>query len=224
MRIKAIAFDVDGTLYPNNIMYRKSVPFALAHPRLLLSYGRVRRRIREIRPIEDFRSLQADLLAKEMGVSVATAADLVERLIYRRWELVLKKTPLFPGLRELLDSLLERGYPLGVLSDFPVERKLEYLGLARYWKCALSAEESGYLKPNPEPFRRLADCLGLPPEQILYVGNSYSYDVLGAKKVGMPVAHLSARPEPDTAADLTFADYPALKSWIESKIGADCLS
>lgn len=214
MRIKAVAFDVDGTLYPNSIMYRRSIPFALAHPRLLSSYGRVRRRIRQVRPVSDFRSLQAELLSAELRVSRQRAAELVETLIYRKWELVLKRTPLFPGLREALAAFRAHKLKLAVLSDFPVERKLSYLGLEGIWDCELSAEESGYLKPNPEPFLMLCRCLDCEPANVLYVGNSYSYDVIGAYEIGMPTAHLCPKPEPNSVADLTFDDYRTLREWV----------
>jgi phosphoglycolate phosphatase-like HAD superfamily hydrolase len=33
--------------------------------------------------------------------------------------------------------------------------------------------------------------MGLPPEKILYVGNSFAYDVLGARKAGMKAAWIT---------------------------------
>lgn len=52
----------------------------------------------------------------------------------------------------------------------------------------MSSEESGMLKPAPEPFLDLAARLRLEPAQILYVGNSPSLDIAGAHGVGMDAA------------------------------------
>lgn len=222
MSIQAVAFDVDGTLYPNDIMYRKSVGFALRHARLLIGYSRVRKSIRKIRPIEDFRSIQASLLAEELSIGKADAGALLESVIYDEWEEILKGVPVFPHLQDMLSDLKERGVPLGVLSDFPVARKLSYLGLGDDWSCAFSAEEVGYLKPNPEPFIRLAECLGIEPSAIVYVGNSYRYDVVGAKAAGMVAAHLSKKAEagtqPGTHADFTFSDYRTFHAWLLDRL------
>jgi putative hydrolase of the HAD superfamily len=75
-----------------------------------------------------------------------------------------------------------------MLSDFPLENKIEYLGLRGKWDAILCSEATGRLKPDPLPFIKLAEALGLPPEKILYVGNSFSYDVIGAQKAGMKAA------------------------------------
>jgi putative hydrolase of the HAD superfamily len=109
---------------------------------------------------------------------------------------------------------------MGVSSDFPVHKKLERLKLEGFFACEQWTEESGYLKPHPEPFARLAECLGTPPENIAYVGNSYSYDVLGAKNAGMIAVHLARRSHKNTIADYTTRNYQKLCSWIFSKIPA----
>lgn len=220
MGIQAVAFDVDGTLYPNRLMYLKSIRFGLRHARLMIAYGRVRRAIRSVRPIEDFRELQAQLLAEELSVTKERAAEMVHTIVYNEWEEIIKGVPVYPYIREMVLDLRERGVRTGVVSDFPVERKLSFLGLAGLWDCSFSAEEVKYLKPNPEPFEHLAECLGVPLAQTLYIGNSYRYDVLGAKGAGMLAAHIARKTEPDSIADITFSDYRELHSWILSRLSS----
>ena len=210
MKLGAVVFDVDGTLYPNRMMYTRSIPFFLKYPRLVLSFGRVRKKLREIRPVEDFYRLQAELLAEEMKIPREKAGNLVDKTIYRIWENVLKNVKIFPGLRELLHDLDTRGIKRALLSDFPIGKKMAILNLDVDWDMAASAEDVGYLKPNPEPFLYVADKLGLPVQRILYVGNHYQYDILGAGKVGMKTAHLSRGSRDGTVADFTFASYTEL--------------
>lgn len=214
MDIKAVAFDLDGTLYPNYRMYLHSVPFFLAHSRLVRHFGKVRRRIRTIRPIDDFRELQARLLSDSLHIPTERAARLIEDTIYGQWQGTFRRIPAYRGVRSTLEALLSSGLRIAVISDFPVERKLKYLGLDDLVECAFSSEETGYLKPNPEPFLELSRRLALPPDKIMYVGNHYEYDILGAKEAGMRSAHLSGRKSADSEADLTFASYEELRDSI----------
>jgi len=220
MKIQAVAFDLDGTLYPNYKMYFHSVPFFLAHPRLVSHFGRIRTTIRTIRPVRNFRGLQAELLAISLKVTVEKAAELIERNIYGRWEETFRRITAFPGIHELLERLKGQGLKLAVISDLPVERKLRFLKLEGLFDCAFSAEETGYLKPNPEPFLELAGRLGLSPGDIMYVGNNYKYDILGAKEVGMKSAHLTGKRIADSKADLTFSSYAQLEDSILEHIHA----
>ncbi|NCN05304.1 MAG: HAD family hydrolase [Spirochaetales bacterium] len=214
IKYKALAFDVDGTLYPNNLMYLHSIPFALGNYSLLKAISKVRKELRKIRPIDDFLGLQAKMVGDEMGISTEQATELVHDKMYREWEKVLYRVPLFPGVKELLEELRRRSIKLGVASDFPVERKLKILGVEGYWDFELATEDTHYLKPNPEPFLALASGLGERPEDILYVGNSYAYDVLGAKSIGMAAAHVTKKPEPNSVADLSFYRYKDLAEYL----------
>lgn len=215
MPIEAVAFDIDGTLYPNFRMYLRSIPFALTHLRLMFAYAAVRGEIRHQRPVDDLQQLEAEMLGKRLGVSAERARQRINEEIHGTWESVLDRVPVYPHVRECVSQLKAVGYPVAVTSDFPVERKLDRLGLDDLFECRLWTEESGYLKPHPEPFIQLAACMGHRPEEILYVGNSYEYDVVGARNAGMHAAHLSRRPRQDSVADFTFSDYRDLCRWVQ---------
>ena len=219
MQIRAVAFDIDGTLYPNATMYLKSLPFVLMHLRLMLAFAAVRNEVRHHRPVDDLKRRQAELLAGRLRIGVDEAAERIDREIYGKWERVLDRVRPYPHVRECVERLRGAAYHVGVTSDFPVERKLERLGLDGLFDCRLWTEQSGYLKPYPEPFRELASCLGLEPKEILYVGNSYEYDIVGAKNVGMHAAHLTKRPPADSVADLSFSDYRELCRFVLGESG-----
>jgi putative hydrolase of the HAD superfamily len=214
MRFTAVAFDVDGTLYSNSLMYLASLPFFLSRPRLMLAFGRVRRAIRGVRPVSDFHDLQARMLAAELGIDADRARGIIDRRIYRGSERVLSAVPRFPHVRETVAALRAAGMRVGLLTDFPLGGKLERLGLGGLWDAEIEAERVGYLKPNPEPFEALLGALGSRPAETLYVGNNYRYDVVGARKVGMRSAHLTARPGGDSVADFSFYSYRKLAKWI----------
>jgi putative hydrolase of the HAD superfamily len=212
--IRAIGFDVDGTLYSNLRMYLSSLGWGVRNLRLSLALRDVREELRREAPVADFYAVQARRTAAVMGRQPEVMERLIRERIYSEWELSLRGLALSPGLIACLEDLRAAGIRLGVLSDFPVARKLELLGLDRYFDCAFCTEDSGCLKPHHEGFDRLAGALGADPAEILYVGNSYHFDVLGAKAAGMRSAHFARRPHEDSRADFTFRHYRQLGAWV----------
>lgn len=191
MSIKAVAFDIDGTLYPNRSMYFHSTRFFLTHRKLIKAFSQIRHDIREVETIKDFDSLQSSLLAQKLSISQESAHLIVEEILYGKWEYIFRRVKPFKGVKEVLLSLKKRGLKLGALSDFPVGNKLDYFGLGDCWDVTMGSHESGYLKPSKEPFLELAKRLGVEPSEILYVGNNYPYDVLGSNDVGMISAYIA---------------------------------
>jgi len=219
-KFSAVAFDLDGTLYPNRRLYTRLMPFAVRHWRLLLAFSRARDIIRREQKESpelvrtDFYDYQAELTAKILNTPADATKNKIETLMYRGWEPLFSKVRLFPEVRELLAELRAAGLKLGLLSDFPPEKKLENLGLAGLWDTVLCSERIGALKPSVHPFVELADRLGCPPGQILYVGNSRRYDVAGSLQAGMKAALLSGRKSGTPTADLTFRHYRQLRDFV----------
>jgi putative hydrolase of the HAD superfamily len=218
--IDAVAFDLDGTLYPNIQFYSRLIPFVLKEHRLLIALGKARDILRATAPSGDFYDLQAELMAEILKVDdVSSVKEKTERLIYRGWEPIFKKVKLYSHVHEILQACKDSGLKLGLLSDFPLENKINNLKLNGYWDVVLSSEEVHHLKPDPAPFLRLSELFSVPPERILYVGNSVSYDIIGAKGVGMKTAYVKSTykrlfSRKDGGADFVFTNYKQLFSYI----------
>ena len=220
--IKGIAFDLDGTLYPNYRFNIRLLPFILKEWRLLAAFGKARNIIREEQKESlinspqsstlSFYQYQAEITAKILSVPPEPLKEKIDSFIYKGWEPIFKKVKLYDEVHETLDALRKAGYKLGLLSDFPPETKLGYLNLDGYWDAVLCSEECGALKPHPLSFTKTADALSLPPENILYVGNSHSYDVIGAAGAGMKTAWLkpSLAPAKKPAPYFSFNNYRQL--------------
>jgi len=157
-KFSAVAFDLDGTLYPNRRLYAKLLPFGVRNWRLLIAFSKAREIIRQeqekspasVRP--DFYDYQAMLTAKMLNAPADVIKQKIETLMYRGWEPLFSNIKLFPHVRELLAELRAAGLKLGLLSDFPPKAKLENLGLAGLWDTVLCSEEVGALKPSVHPF------------------------------------------------------------------------
>jgi putative hydrolase of the HAD superfamily len=230
IELEAVAFDLDGTLYPNYRFYARIIPFIIKEYRLLLAFGKARVKLRAAKAGDglferEFYEAQAFLMARSLDPSQKTERGVIQRkveeLIYRGWEPLFKKVKLFSHARETLAELKQRGLKLGLLSDFPLERKLEYMGLSGLWDTALCSETIGRLKPDPKPFLTLAQNLGVSPNRILYVGNSERYDIEGAKNVGMHTAlktpflkNILKKYTGGSSADFVFYDYRALRDYV----------
>ncbi len=207
MKIKAIAFDIDGTLYPNWKMKLNSVPFFLRHPRVIYNFGEIRKEIRKVETIDDFYKTQAALLGDALSIDANKALKLIDSVFYTKWERTFSRIKPFSNIKMVVESLRAKGLKTAVLSDFPIGEKLGYFGLDNLWDVEVFSEQSGYLKPDRRPFLFLSEKLGLKPEEIIYIGNSYSYDVIGSKNAGMTAGHLSSKERKNSIADFTFSNY-----------------
>ena len=224
--IEAVGFDIDGTLYPETVMYLCSIPAFCRAPFLMARYGRMRREIRDLEPAASpglFREQQAHMVLEAMHreVTPERTRELLERIdtrIYRTWEHSFSPIRPFAGVLDLFKALSAASIRVGLLSDLPLGIKPAALGVEPYCDVLFSAEDTGQLKPHSRPFERLAREFGVDdPAKVLYVGNSYSKDIIGAKRAGMRTAlyiHPVHRRQlggsyPD--ADLVFSSYPALK-------------
>jgi putative hydrolase of the HAD superfamily len=216
--IRGVAFDLDGTFYPNYRLYLRLIPFVLKEWRYMLAFSRARTELRAAFREGNFYELQALIMARILKKDGGAIKDRTERLIYRGWEPLFKKVKPYRYVKEILGDLKAAGLVLGLLSDFPAERKLGYLGLDGYWDTVICSEQVNRLKPDPAPFLELARRMALPPEQILYVGNSVPYDIVGAKQQGMkaalvsPTLRLGGRNRGN--ADFVFSDYRQLREFV----------
>lgn len=207
MTVKAVAFDIDGTLYPNWKMRLNSIPFFAFHPILIYQFGEVRKLIRKRDHVEDFYTTQAQMLGEILKIPQKESEELIDRVFYKGWEKTFSRIKPYDNMKSVIESIKAMGLKTAVLSDFPIGRKLEYFGLENLWDVQLSSEETGYLKPHIKPFEVLCDKLNVKAEEVVYIGNSYRYDIIGSKAAGMTAGHLSSSEKEGTIADFTFSNY-----------------
>jgi putative hydrolase of the HAD superfamily len=215
----AIAFDLDGTLYPDWRFYIKIIPYTVTNLPLLLSFGKARKILRKNEKFGDFYKMQADLCAEYLGISESEAYNKLEKNIYNYWPHKFKNVKLYRHAPETLKLFKRCGLKLGLLSDFRLQYKVGHLNLRDIFDAEVSAEDVGALKPHKQPFLALAERLNTVPGRILYVGNHYRYDILGAKNAGFGAAALICRnPFKNSkklkACDFIFKDYRQLQRFV----------
>jgi FMN phosphatase YigB (HAD superfamily) len=108
------------------------------------------------------------------------------------------------GTVETLKHIKNLGLKIGIISNtiFPADvhdKILERYGLKPYLDFAIFSSEFGWRKPHPKIFEEGIRLMGFAPSEIMYVGDRYNMDALGAQAVGMqPVLkHCTKREYPD---------------------------
>jgi putative hydrolase of the HAD superfamily len=216
-KFDAVAFDIDGTLYPNRRFYFRLAPFVIRNIRLFAAFVKARKLLHgQTDEVTSFYDRQARIMAGILKTGQTQTREKVETHIYRGWEKVFKNVKCYEGVTETLETLKNAGHKLAVLSDFPIGEKLRYLKVSGFWDVELCSEASGSLKPSSRPFLELARRLEVPPERILFVGNSVKYDITGAKNAGMKAALIRPRFSLRSApkVDFVFSRYADLTRFI----------
>ena len=93
-----------------------------------------------------------------------------------------------PGAVDMVDRLSST-YRLGVVSNTHdasmVPSLMGSMGIAHLFECTILSVDHGFRKPHESIYLAAADRLGVRPEQVAFVGDSYEPDYLGPTQVGM---------------------------------------
>ncbi|MCR4345907.1 MAG: HAD-IIIA family hydrolase [Sulfuricaulis sp.] len=119
-------------------------------------------------------------------VDADTRTQVVER--YRQYFLHLDQTdmPLFPGVREGLESLVAQGCMLAIATGKArrgLDRVLHDTGMAHLF-CATRCADEAFSKPHPRMLEDILEQTGFSVEQALMVGDT-TYDMQMARHAGM---------------------------------------
>ena len=105
----------------------------------------------------------------------------------------------FDEVREALEDLRSRGFPLAVLSNW--QRGLAHfcveLDIADSFDHIISSDEVGFEKPDAQIFHEAARRLGVPLEGILHVGDTVLDDYEGGQAAGVNVLLVSRASDPE---------------------------
>jgi len=94
----------------------------------------------------------------------------------------------YPDALACLERVRAAGYIVGVAGNMPWGDDLPVPDFVA------SAATLGAEKPAVEFFERLSELVGVPPDEIAYVGDRVDYDVEPALAVGMVAVHLRRGP------------------------------
>lgn len=179
--VRTILFDLDGTLADT----APDLGFALNE--LLREHDRPALPFDQIRPVA---SHGARALI-ELGFGVTPDDPRFAALRTRFLEIyranLTRETRLFPGMRELLDTIRTRGMNWGIVTNKPAfltEPLVEQLGLGSAASAIVSGDTVPNRKPHPEPMLLACRMAGSDAVQCLYVGDA-ERDIAAGRNAGM---------------------------------------
>lgn len=176
--VRALVFDLDGTLVDSKVDLANSVNHALRESGL------------PVLPNEVIFSYVGDgataLIRRAVGPGrEETLAAVLDRFLSHYREHLLDTTVPYPGVEE---ALSERGgdYRMAVLTNKPIDMTrtiLSGLSLDRYFRDVRGGDSFENKKPNPQGLLRVIESLGASPASTLMVGDSRN-DVLAGRGAG----------------------------------------
>ena len=160
--IKAVLFDLDGTLVDTELLSARA--WLASGERLGLDVGE------EL--IRSFVGRTADavtnMLVEHLGITEATAQELFSLHRSIKDELMENELAAKPFAVKALSALKDHGFALGLATSSyrPVaERELEPFGMQAYFDSITCGDEIEHGKPAPDIYLLAAERLGMRPEE-----------------------------------------------------------
>ena len=158
------------------------------------------------------------VFARELALRPGEVARVRERLFTRFAD--PRTFTLYPGARELCQSVRARGLALGVISNWSerLPSLLAGLGLVPAVELVVCSALERVEKPEPEIFRRALARAGVEASQAVHAGNDLEKDGLGPLSVGILPVMVDHQ---GTLGDSRFERVSSLSglwTWIERRI------
>jgi N-acetyl-D-muramate 6-phosphate phosphatase len=181
MALKAVLFDLDGTLLDTA-------------PDMVGALNALRREeLLAPMPYEAIRSVVSHGAARVVKAGFPDADPEAALQLQRRFLEIYRgalsrETRLFPGMSDVLDALARLTIKSGIVTNkaaWLTEPLLEELGLRERFACVVSGDTLAERKPHPLPLLHAAALAGVSPSECIYVGDA-ERDVQAAHAAAMP--------------------------------------
>jgi putative hydrolase of the HAD superfamily len=216
--IKAILFDLDGTLFDRDTSVRQLVTAQCQ------AYASALTHVAEATFVARFLELDAhgyvkkdrvyQALVEEFSITSIPATDLFDYFLTEYHKHCVPCSHLF----EMLNELQSMGLQLGMITNGATQfqmNTIRALGIEPYFSAILISEAEGIRKPEAAIFQRAIDRLGVRAVECVFVGDHPTVDIAGARNAGLKgVWKRNAVWERPTAADGMVDDLGQLASVI----------
>lgn len=136
----------------------------------------------------------------------------------RMWELfkINYFDSLFADTLPILNFLKARGVPMGILSNYGTHLLdlLPKLGIFEYFDFIVVSAIVGVTKPDPKIFQIVIDEAGVPPHQLIYIGDNVVDDIQGANNMGIEALLINRPGREPSRAEFTIDSLMEIKKFI----------
>ncbi len=196
--LKALIFDVDGTLYEQSPV-RRATLYRILRTNLtspgqslvtlwaIYNYRKAHEQLRNVIPDSSgIASAQLLLASKTAGLSSEIIASCVTRWMERE-PLALLASSIRKGTVELLRAAQGAGLKLAVCSDYPADRKLAAMAMTGFFDVVVTARdpEVQRLKPDPRGLEVTLQRLAVGKHEAVYIGDRAEVDGEAASRAGI---------------------------------------
>lgn len=186
--IKAVLFDLDGTLLDRDESVKKFID--CQYDRLKHFVGHIPRENYSKRFIElDQRGyVWKDKVYQQLIKEFAITGISWEELLQDYMAEFKNHCVPFPNLITTLEKLISLDIRLGMITNgwgnFQLDN-IKALGIEKYFDTILISEWEGLKKPDPEIFRRALKQLNVPAQQTIFIGDHPQNDIKAAQYAGL---------------------------------------
>ncbi len=201
--IKAVFFDIGGTIHTQKATPECDLSYAQRLWRFLEQHGirtadapellleSINKGAREYKSFSEAELIELNpdeiwqrFMLKDFSIPAEKIEGLGEDLCFM-FDRYRKEITRRAGLEEMLQELKRLGYRLGVISNIMsrtfVPRILEEYKISEYFEAVVLSSVCGIRKPRPEIFDIALKETGLKRDEVAYVGDTVSRDVIGVR-------------------------------------------
>jgi putative hydrolase of the HAD superfamily len=139
------------------------------------------------------------ILVSEVRSDLSVPPDIAHGLTIEYWNAYSQHSHPYSDTFPTMNHLRQRGYKLGLVTDTDgtpglKAQRINRLSYRDFFSVVVVAgEDTPELKPNPAPFLKASERLGVTNQSSVFVGDKPFTDIAGAKAAGMMTIHIQRR-------------------------------